>query len=433
MILFFKERIKNLAILALTLLCYIFTNDVFATDIIPPHELVKDSEEKGNYLGAVTLLRSQEKTYSSSPFRISYFDLRATFESFLGMNQEALKDDDLARDMERKGDEIFDAEKYKVRNAKNIIINESKSHQVIFINEAHHSPQHRAFTLSLLQALYDQGFRYFAAEALDVMDTELNSRGYPLSQKTAPITDEPMYGGLIRAAQKIGFKIVAYEFIPDCSVSQESPLKCQNLREEGQAKNLYERIFKIDPTAKLLVHAGYGHIAKKGVSGWMPMAVYFKKFTGIDPYSIDQTIMREHGSRQYENTIFRQVSDAGLLQDASIMVSNDGSKWLEEYAGIYDLIVFHPRTKYQDKRPIWLLNSENRRRWPVTAELCKGNYPCTIEAFIHGEGIDSAPVDRIIVSSPKKRSILALFPGKYFLRSKDKTGKTLSLTVDTVR
>lgn len=348
------------------------------------------------------------------------------------MNQEALKDDDLTRTAQRVNEEIFDIEKYKIINAKDMIINESKLHQVIFINEAHHSPQHRAFTLSLLQALYDQGFRYFAAESLDETDTELNSRGYPLSKKTSPIIEEPMYGAFIRAAQKIGFKIVAYEFLPNCSVWQESPVKCQNLREEGQARNLYEKIFKTDPTAKLLVHAGYGHIARKGTGGWIPMAMYFKKFTGISPYSIDQTIMREYGARQYENAIFRQVSDSGLLQDASVLVSNDESIYLNEYKGVYDLIVFHPRTQYQNKRPTWLLNSENRKKWPVADELCKGSYPCTIEAFIHNEGLNSAAVDRIVISAPKKHAILALFPGKYFVRSMDKKGEILSLTINTV-
>lgn len=79
MILSFKKSLKNLAMLPLILSCCIFTTDIFATDILPPWELVNDFEKDGNYLGAVMLLRDQEKVYSSSPFRIQYFDLRATF------------------------------------------------------------------------------------------------------------------------------------------------------------------------------------------------------------------------------------------------------------------------------------------------------------------------------------------------------------------
>ena len=437
MILFPKRFIKNLVVLFLIQLCSIFTNNVFAGDVaadIPaPWELIKEAEDKGNYLGAIRLLRNQAEMYSSSLFRTQYFDLLASFESFLSMNQEAFKDDDRAINATKAADEVFDAEKYKIRNAKNIILNASNSHQAIFINEAHHSPQHRAFTLGLLQALYDNGFRYFAAETLDVMDTELNSRGYPLSRKTGPLIDEPMYGELIRAAQKIGFKVIAYESVPDCNPWLESPETCQNLREEGQARNLYEKVFKTDPSAKLLLHAGYGHIAKRELNGWVPMAVYFEQLTGINPFSIDQTIMREHSTMQYENAIFRQVADAGLLQDASVIFSNDGSVWLDGYDGIYDLIIFHPRTKYQDKRPTWLLNSENRRKWPVMTKLCKGSYPCTIEALIYEEGLNSVPVDRIVVSSPKSHPVLALFPGKYFFRSIDKTGELIFLTVNTVK
>ncbi|MBL7669890.1 MAG: hypothetical protein JNM39_05350 [Bdellovibrionaceae bacterium] len=44
-------------------------------------------------------------------------------------------------------------------------------------------------------------------------------------------------------------------------------LSRQNLREEGQARNIYEAVFKSDPSAKVLVHAG--------VTGQPSAASYF--------------------------------------------------------------------------------------------------------------------------------------------------------------
>jgi hypothetical protein len=55
---------------------------------------------------------------------------------------------------------------FKKKDAKEYIINRSKNEKVIIINEAHHNSRHRVFTTSLLQGLYDNGYRFFGLEAL---------------------------------------------------------------------------------------------------------------------------------------------------------------------------------------------------------------------------------------------------------------------------
>ncbi|MCE7071906.1 hypothetical protein LZG74_16425 [Dyadobacter sp. CY327] len=45
--------------------------------------------------------------------------------------------------------------KFKPVSAHTYIIERAKRERIIIFNEAHHNPQHRAFTLSLLQDLYD--------------------------------------------------------------------------------------------------------------------------------------------------------------------------------------------------------------------------------------------------------------------------------------
>jgi hypothetical protein len=52
-------------------------------------------------------------------------------------------------------------------------LNRAKNEKLIIINEAHHNIKHRVFTTSLLQGLYDNGYRFFGLEALS--DTSINN------------------------------------------------------------------------------------------------------------------------------------------------------------------------------------------------------------------------------------------------------------------
>jgi hypothetical protein len=130
------------------------------------------------------------------------------------------------------------------------------SRQVVMINEAHHVPQHRAFTLQLLAALRRKGFTYFAAETLQP-DPGLARRGYPTAE-TGSYIQEPLYGDLVRTALRLGYQVVPYE--------AESSGRGIEPREREQARHLVERIFQKDPKAKVLVHAGYSHILKSAAS-----------------------------------------------------------------------------------------------------------------------------------------------------------------------
>src|SRR5207248_2697888 len=94
------------------------------------------------------------------------------------------------------------------------------------------------------------------------------------------------------------YKVIPYECIDAPPPRQASdPTVAMNIREQGQAKNLKERILDKDPGAKIIVHAGYAHICKKADSRrksdvrWMALA--FQELTGIEPFSIDQTEMTE--------------------------------------------------------------------------------------------------------------------------------------------
>ena len=109
----------------------------------------------------------------------------------------------------KNGDSPY-VKKFRAVDAAEYIINRAENKRIIIINEAHHFPYHRIFMASLLQGLYDKGFRYYVAETLNFSDSSINDRKYPLLI-SGYYTAEPLFGNLVRNALKIGFKVFAYE------------------------------------------------------------------------------------------------------------------------------------------------------------------------------------------------------------------------------
>ena len=168
-------------------------------------------------------------------------------------------------------------------NARDYIIERSKNEQIIIINEAHTYPSHRTFTHSLLQGLYDNGYRYLGLEAL--FDTVINERKYPIIE-SGYYTKEPEFGNLIYTALNIGFKLFGYE-----ATGGENGKE----REIAQARNII-RFIDQNPHGKLLIHCGHDHVIEGMPSSraWeKAMAGRLKEYTQIDPFTIDQTQFAE--------------------------------------------------------------------------------------------------------------------------------------------
>ena len=67
----------------------------------------------------------------------------------------------------------------------------------------------------------------------------------------------------MRTALHLGFTVVPYEHHLLGSIQNVAdPTALENLREQGEAQNIHDRILKRDPRAKIVVCAGYGHIGK---------------------------------------------------------------------------------------------------------------------------------------------------------------------------
>ncbi len=284
---------------------------------------------------------------------------------------------------------------FEARNAIEHILEKSKDHQVVIINEAHQMPQHRVFTTSLLEGLKDQGFKHLGLEAYfnsPLTDSLLQATGYPIL-KSGFYTKEPQFGNLIREARKKEFNVFGYE-------SQEH--EDSKGREINQAKNIQAYLEKY-PTEKILIHCGFDHGCEGELNNkWeKAMAGRLTEFTNIDPLTINQVIYSEKSGKEYENPYY-QTTD---LDKSSVFIDQKGNVFGEYREGTwYDIAVFHPRSKNYN-RPQWMIY-DNRRSVEITFEEEKIECPCMILAYKSGETIGSAVPYDIQETSDKKATII---------------------------
>jgi len=369
-----------------------------------------EQSRDGIYKFSEQILRDLEKD------SVKQYTKAAHEFSFIGDYKNAL----LYGDMEREPyptlstEQIAYFQKFKKSMpARQYIQEKSSGEQIIIINEGHHLALHRVFAQSLLQGLYDKGFRYFGAETLDHADKELNQRDYPVLT-TGFYTSEPQYGELIRTALAIGYEVFAYE------ANDDGTFRNGKEREIRQAENI-KKILQKDSQAKILVHAGYDHIREDSIGGaWgKAMAGRLHELTGINPFTINQEILTERSKPELDNPYLKLVN----VKEPTIFVDEAG-KGFAGSAGFnaFDVRVFHPKTSYIHGRPDWMFTPEKR---PVLINRkIKTTFPCLVFAYKANEDMLKAiPVDVIELKNKGEKKALALKKGKYNILVKDKEGK----------
>ena len=385
----------------------------------PPALLARDPAYHGRYLEAWTALGEREARYLAEPaFARTYLELAAVYASFLGRHDRAHALADRLR-TPRQASEEEDAEARALLAgaaplpALEAVAAAAEGHRAVFVNEAHHVPQHRAFTLRLLERLRAQGFRYLALEMVAPEDTALPRRGYPAAGVTGIYTDEPLGAELVRAARRLGYTLVAYDTAADCAPPEDAgPLFCANQREERQAAAL-AAVLEREPGARLVVHAGLAHVSEAARGEWVPMAVRFRERTGIDPLTVDQTVMTERSAPAHEDPAYRAALARGLVGDEPVALRGaDGAFVVRGYA--VDLQLWHPRTRLEDGRPHWLKLGGARR--PVPAGALPAGRPVLVQAFHAAEGPDAVPADQVLVEAGDPAPVLILPPGDFRLR-----------------
>lgn len=393
------------------------------------------------YLGHLTCVRRElDRFKDDAHWRDSLTQTLGTEYSFVGRHKKALACFDELRGMPHTSGPSTMLADYEASDAVDTLVALAGRYQVIMVNEAHHVPLHRAFTIQLLEGLYRKGFRYFAAEALTAKDDALQRRGYP-TLKTGYYLHEPLCADLVRIALQLGYQVVPYEFEPDPpqadhdATAHDDFIQRLNIREEGQAKNLKERILGKDPRAKILVHAGYGHISKKPVTWeWNGkegevrlMAFAFQKLTGIEPLSIDQTRRIECSDPHEDDGDCRFVLHTGLLMDKPVVLRHKTTKAFFRADEQNDLAVLHPRTRYENGRPTWLALGGRRKPHTLKTDVHPPQDASYLaQAFdAREQGPEAVPVDQMEYGGEEPVPTLWLPSGKFRIRIVDESGNTL--------
>jgi len=294
--------------------------------------------------------------------------------------------------------------KFKPVPAKNYILQRAKSERIIIINEAHQQPMHRVFTESLLAELYKEGYRYFGAEAISESDSLLNERKYPTLQ-TGGYIQQPQYGNLIRTALALGFYVFAYDTM--AGIEQ---------REAGEARNI-KKILDKDPSAKIVIHCGFDHLAKTELPGFgKPMAMRLKDLTGIEPFCIDQTKFTESSGLSFDNPLYKTLN----LNYYAVFVDSSGKLFNDPRGqNQYDVRVYHPRSVYMNGRPNWYF--ENGRAPFLFTEDIKVGYPCLLFAYpVNEDPTMAVPADVVELHSSDDKTALALAHGTYIIVARNR-------------
>jgi hypothetical protein len=376
--------------------------------------------------------------------RLLAMQLLAGTEDELGLYNEAILDFPLMPPRVPPGTTLPQPDAWRDADAADVVARLAAGRRIVMVNEAHHDGHTRELTLALLPRLRALGFTHFAAEALGDGDPDLARRGYPNAASGSEYLHEPLYGEIVRTAARLGFVLVPYDGRATDTVA----------RETEQARNLYQRVFKQDPAARLFVHAGYAHVdkAKGRLGSVQPMAAQLARLTGFDPLSVDQTTFRDARSDNALDPYHRLVAAFRPRRPIALVSRGDGKAW-SAAPKQYDVSVILPpgmpsaagneaehttwlsfglngipvnAAKTRPARPAWLDLGGRRHAYPVEAALCRRSFPCVVEAHYADEPDDATAADRYLFDKRSERDALYLFPGRYRLRAFGVDGRTLA-------
>ena len=293
--------------------------------------------------------------------------------------------------------------KYKKVNAKEYIIGQSKLNKIIIINEAHHNSLHRAFTKSLLQDLFNNGYKNLGLEDLtngEKKDSMLYDRKYP-TKETGFYIKDPQFGDLVRTAINIGYKVFPYE---------QTTGSNGKLREIEQARNI-KKVIEKNPDEKFLIHCGFGHVLE-GIHNSLgkTMAGRITEYTKINPLTINQVVYSEKSKPEYNHPLLKAFN----LEEPTILLDKENNPYKNEQRQSWtDISLFHPNTQYINERPNWLFKNNNKGV-KINLNNIDILFPVMILAYKKGENINTAiPMDIIEIENKNKLAFLSLKKGDY--------------------
>lgn len=308
----------------------------------------------------------------------------------------------------------------EAEDAISAIVEQARSKRVVLINEAHHVPMHRAFTQKLATALRKIGYSYLACEDFSPFDGDLSTLG---TLHSGAFSKEPVFAGFVNSALAEGWKLVPYEHAPMPKLG-EDPKQRFDAREQGQARNLVERVFAKDKDAKVLIHVGYGHLRKttRDDPKEMPvmMGEHLHRMTGLDMLHVDQISYFAHPDRTLEAPMYAALVEKFPTKEPFVLRAADGSHPLMRAgtSGV-DMQVIFPRYANHDGRPDWLRTLVGRSPRAIPAELLPTQGRRLIKAFRVGSRQNAVAADIVLVEAGKPVPALMLPPGEFHYAFED--------------
>ena len=343
------------------------------------------------------------------------YQMGATDYSISGYYKKALEtwDKNGSGTIKLTNDDSLYFNSFKKHDAVDYIVKRSKNEKIIIINEAHHNSRHRVFTTSLLQGLYNNGYRFFGLEALS--DTLINKRKFPVLE-SGYYTKESQMANLMQTAIKIGFTLFEYESTSGANGKQ---------REIEQAENII-KLIKENPGSKFLIHCGWDHVIEgtPGNKSWeKAMAGRLKEKTNIDPFTIDQVAYSEKGDITFISPyVLIANSEKPLIMLNESGKTFNGSKTNDQT----DCRIIHPVTKFINERPNWLLLNGERKTYTIPKSKISV-YPILVLAYRKNEyEHNGIPADIIEIPNKESQTSLILEKGTYKIIVKDQDYKIIN-------
>jgi len=307
----------------------------------------------------------------------------------------------LAADITREAEEGLSADsltsfhsQYTSRDAQAYILEKASDHKIILFSEAHYFPRHFNFFKSCLRDLHKLGYKYIALEALSKDAGVLND---PSDLAKIRMTTDPEYVKMMREGLSLGYTLFGYD--------QGSGTE----REMEGAKNI--QAFLKGKEGKALVLCGYDHI-KEGPTGtyWdYALAGRLKEYMLIEPLTINQHMFIERSERPLESPLYQTNGP----ENSVVFLDDQGESYKDpDNPYWYDMILFHPRTTYENGKARWFVEGLEKVKIDLNDLELEG--PLKVLAYFIDDNIDrSTPIDITEVKTHSEDAYLFLPKGEF--------------------
>ena len=127
------------------------------------------------------------------------------------------------------------------------------------------------------------------------------------------------------------------------------------------------------------------------------MAHYLRQAAGIDPLTVDQTMLSERATSAYEHPVRRAADERGLTTgEPTVLVDETGALVPIEGPSV-DIRVLGLRTEYEAGRPTWMRMGGLREPLVANVPECAAE-PCIVEA-VDSEQPNAVAYDRAEATS----------------------------------